>query len=540
MARTGAFARSLIRILAPSPSTDKYFPVESFHLARPSGGPRSRRGLTSPVGLATALAVSLLSPLPAAARPGTPGGAAKPASRQSRLPGSSGAQAAQGPKAPKTVMGPKAQAAATKRAPVARVRQPPRQRHALSRSPRHELPQPKGALGTRAVPAPASAATPPVKAPGALVLDDSGRVVYSRDPDHERPIASISKLAATLVVVERGLNLDGFSTITRGDAQVARGGARSRLLEGMTLSNRDLLHAALLGSDNRAIPALGRAVKLSPGELAAAMTAKARQLGLTHTRFQDPTGLSRGNVSTPRETISLLKAVMAHPVLGPVTRRVEYDARPLRRPPIRYVNTYRPAMREHIQVLGGKTGFNNGARYCLVIAVKIEGRTYYMSLLSNEGKLTRFADVVRVSDWIASGRSKPTQMRTRTAALTPTVDPTAEPVVTPPAGAPAVAPAVERPVASAVERSVVTPANPSLAALAPPPFDAALSQAPADPVSPLYVASEAPVAKEPPGPKAELADLDALSLPAGPMSLPAPVASFSAAITPLLAASASR
>ena len=162
-------------------------------------------------------------------------------------------------------------------------------------------------------------------------------------------------VAATLAVMDRGLELEGLTTITNGDVQVARGGARSRLLEGMTLSNRDLLHAALMGSDNRAIPALGRAVKLTPTQLAEAMSAKARALGLKKTRFRDPTGLSMENVSTPRETIMLLQAVMRNPVLGPITQRVEYDAHPVGKPPIRYVNTYRPAARSNVQVLGGKT-----------------------------------------------------------------------------------------------------------------------------------------------------------------------------------------
>src|SRR6185295_2441856 len=176
--------------------------------------------------------------------------------------------------------------------------------------------------------------------------------------------------------------------------------------ESMTLSNRDLLHAALMGSDNRAIPALGRAAKLAPSQLTAAMNAKAKELGLKHTRFHEPTGLSIENVSTPRETIALLRAVMAHPVLGPITRRVEYDAHPVNRPPIRYVNTYRPAIRNNLQVLGGKTGYNDDARYCLVIATRIDGRTYYMSFLANEGKLTRFGDVARVADWVVSHRPK--------------------------------------------------------------------------------------------------------------------------------------
>ncbi len=247
---------------------------------------------------------------------------------------------------------------------------------------------------------------PNVRALGALVLDESGHEIYARNPDHERPIASISKLAATLAVMDRGLELEGLSTISKADIEVARGGARSRLLEGMTLSNRDLLHAALMGSDNRAIPALGRAVKLSSTQLAAAMTAKAKQLGLKQTRFHDPTGLSIENVSTPRETIVLLQAVMRHPVLGPITQRVQYDAHPVGRPPISYVNTYRPAMRANVQVLGGKTGYNDDARYCLVLAAKIDGHTCFMSFLANEGKLTRFGDVARVADWMVSRKPR--------------------------------------------------------------------------------------------------------------------------------------
>lgn len=250
---------------------------------------------------------------------------------------------------------------------------------------------------------------PNVQARCAVVVDgDSGRELFGRAADHERPIASISKLAATLVVMDKGLDLEGLSTISKTDIDVARGGAKSRLLDGMTVSNRDLLHAALMGSDNRAVPALGRAVKLTPSELTAGMNAKATELGLKHTRFRDPTGLSTDNVSTPRETIIMLRAVMNHPVLGPITHRLEYDAHPVNRPPIKYVNTYKPAVRSNIQVLGGKTGYNDDARYCLVIATMIDGHPYFMSFLGNEGKLTRFGDVARVADWVTSRKPRGT------------------------------------------------------------------------------------------------------------------------------------
>jgi serine-type D-Ala-D-Ala endopeptidase (penicillin-binding protein 7) len=247
---------------------------------------------------------------------------------------------------------------------------------------------------------------PNVQAQAALVVDEGGRAVFAKNADKERPIASISKLAATLVVAEKGVELEGLSTINKSDVEVAKGGARSRLYEGLTLSNRDLLHSALMGSDNRAIPALGRAVKLTPAQLTTAMNAKARALGLKSTRFHEPTGLSTGNVSTPREIITMLRAVMANQILAPITRRAEYDAHPVGKPPIHYNNTNHPAARGNVQVLGGKTGYNDEARYCLVVATKIDGRNYYMAFLGDDGKMTRFGDVARVADWIISHPQK--------------------------------------------------------------------------------------------------------------------------------------
>jgi D-alanyl-D-alanine endopeptidase (penicillin-binding protein 7) len=296
---------------------------------------------------------------------------------------------------------------------------------------------------------------PNVQALGSLVIDETGREIFARNADRERPIASISKLAATLVVAEKGIELDGLSTIEKGDIEVAKGGARSRLLTGMTLSNRDLLHAALMGSDNRAIPALGRAVKLSPSQLTTAMNAKMRDLGLKNTRFHEPTGLSPNNVSTPRETIKLLKAAMANPLLASITERVEYDAHPVGKPPLHYINTDHVAARGHIQVLGGKTGYNDVARYCLVIATRVDGRMYYMAFLGNEGKLTRFGDVARVADWVLAHKPK-----TPTPTLTPPTPGPGTAVATAPASAPVqpIAPAAETATAVALPVGVAAPA----------------------------------------------------------------------------------
>ena len=248
---------------------------------------------------------------------------------------------------------------------------------------------------------------PNVQSLGALVIDlDSGHELFARRADNPRAIASISKLAATLTVMDRSPDLEGLTTIKKVDADVARGGAKSRLLEGMTLSNRDLLHAALLGSDNRAVSALGRAVGLGTSQFTAAMNHKVATLGLRYTRFREPTGLSSDNQSTPRETIALLKAAMAHPVIGPILRRGEYDAHPVTKPAIHYINTHRPAARSNVQVLGGKTGYNDTARYCLVIAARIGEHNYGMALLGTEGDHTRFGDLARVADWIVTHKPR--------------------------------------------------------------------------------------------------------------------------------------
>jgi D-alanyl-D-alanine endopeptidase (penicillin-binding protein 7) len=248
---------------------------------------------------------------------------------------------------------------------------------------------------------------PNVQALGSLVIDlDSGQELFNRKADQPRAIASISKLAAALVIADRGLELDGLTTMKKVDVEVAKGGAPSRLPEGMTLSNRDLLHAALLGSDNRAVSALGRAVGLTAPQFAEAMNKKVAQLGLKHTHFREPTGLSPENVSTPREVIAMLRAAMATPLLGPVLRRVEYDAHPVARGPIRYVNTHRPAHRGNTDVMGGKTGFNDQARYCLVLAARVDGHSYGMAFLGTEGKMTRFGDSARVADWLVVHKPK--------------------------------------------------------------------------------------------------------------------------------------
>jgi D-alanyl-D-alanine endopeptidase (penicillin-binding protein 7) len=259
------------------------------------------------------------------------------------------------------------------------------------------------AHATRPLPALTTDGRPNVQSKSWIVVDyDTGEVLEQRNADEVRPIASLSKLAAALVVVERKPAWTAKTAITDDDQRVARGGARSRLPVGASLTNLDLLHAALISSDNRAVPALGRAVGLTPPQLAQAMTKKARALGLKATRFEEPTGLGTGNVSTAREVVGLLKASLADPLLAEIQRKHEHDATVEggRYRQVHYVNTDRILRGGQFKVLGGKTGYTDEARYCLVIAAEVAGRRVAMAFLGAEGELTRFGDFTRVAEWM--------------------------------------------------------------------------------------------------------------------------------------------
>jgi D-alanyl-D-alanine endopeptidase (penicillin-binding protein 7) len=249
---------------------------------------------------------------------------------------------------------------------------------------------------------------PNIQAESAVVVDlGVGRELLDKHADDVRPIASISKLMAMMVVLERNLDLDAVTEMLPSDRDHAVRGAKSRLPTGLTFTNRDLLHAALIASDNRAVTALGRAVGLDIPAMTAAMNKKARELGLGHTSFGDPTGLDDRNRSTPREVARMLAAALKLPLISEITRKSTYVARSVSKPgyTVEYTNTDVIARGTRYALLGGKTGYTDLAGYCLAIAARVADATgqahdVAMVFLGAHGKLTRFGDFSRTAQWI--------------------------------------------------------------------------------------------------------------------------------------------
>jgi D-alanyl-D-alanine carboxypeptidase len=257
---------------------------------------------------------------------------------------------------------------------------------------------------------------PTVESRSAVVLDAAtGEELFAKDADEVRAIASTTKIFVAMAVRKR-LDLDGWTEISKVDAQYAAGGARTRLDIGQKFRNKDLLRAMLLASDNRAPTALGRAAGLSPDELVAAMNDVARRLRLKRTRFTDPTGL-RGNVSTAREMAIALRAVLADDVLRAIMRQDSADVVSKDRyARIHYGTTNQPLVVGKWDVIGGKTGYTHAAGYCFVTGARFDDREVVMAFLGANGKLTRFADFNRVAAWLDHRRGPATATATATAA----------------------------------------------------------------------------------------------------------------------------
>jgi len=240
---------------------------------------------------------------------------------------------------------------------------------------------------------------PDIRSSSVLVLDATNdSVLYSRKADVSAPIASITKLMTVLVVADAGLPLDEPIQLTAEDRIVGKG-APSRLSLGATLTRGDLIHLALMSSENRAAHALGRNY---PGGLPAfvnAMNAKARTLGMTSTHFVDPAGLSCDNVATAEDLSKLVMAASQNPVIREYSTDRAYSVRVGRRT-LQYRNTDALVSNPGWNIIVQKTGYITEAGRCLVMQAIIQDRPVVIVLLNSVGKNTRVADAVRIRRWM--------------------------------------------------------------------------------------------------------------------------------------------
>jgi len=240
-----------------------------------------------------------------------------------------------------------------------------------------------------------------LKSSVALVIDqNTSEVLFSKNDQAVLPIASLTKLMTGLVVSESRMPMEERVTISQADVDTEKGSS-SRLRVGTELSRGELLHLALMSSENRAAHALGRTF---PGGLVAfvgVMNAKAKLLGMNDTKYVEPTGLSSNNQSSARDLAKLVKIAYGDPVLRELSTSPGHQVA-VGKQTLQYNNTNRLVKNPAWEIGLQKTGYISEAGQCLVMQAKVAGRMVIMVFLDSAGKLSRLGDAERVRRWVES------------------------------------------------------------------------------------------------------------------------------------------
>jgi D-alanyl-D-alanine endopeptidase (penicillin-binding protein 7) len=237
----------------------------------------------------------------------------------------------------------------------------------------------------------------------ALVIDrETDAVVFSKNADAVLPIASITKLMTALVVADAQLPLDETLVVTAEDVAATKlAQARSRLALGTELTRGEMLHLALMSSENRAAHVLGRSYPGGLHAFVSAMNAKAGLLGMADTRYVEPTGLSADNRSSAQDLARLVRAASDHPVIREYSTAQEASVE-LGSKTVQFRNTNGLVRSPDWDILVQKTGYIAAAGRCVVMQAQLAGRHLIMVLLDSAGKYTRIADAERIRKWIVA------------------------------------------------------------------------------------------------------------------------------------------
>ena len=240
-----------------------------------------------------------------------------------------------------------------------------------------------------------------LKSSVALVIDqDTREVLLSKNDSAVLPIASLTKLMTGLVLSEGRLPMEEMIEITQDDVDTEKGSS-SRLRVGTSLSRGELLHLALMSSENRAAHALGRTYPGGLSTFVGLMNAKAKGLGMNDTSYVEPTGLSSRNQSSAHDLARLVSAAYNDPKLRELSTSPGHQVAVGNRT-LSFNNTNRLVKSQNWDIGLQKTGYISEAGQCLVMQVRIAGRKLIMVFLDSAGKLSRIGDAERVRKWVES------------------------------------------------------------------------------------------------------------------------------------------
>lgn len=228
----------------------------------------------------------------------------------------------------------------------------------------------------------------PVQVTQAVLLFDykTNRVVEGENIHVQRPIASITKLMTAYVVLESHANLDEEIKITHLRIENS-----PVLKNGNSTTRRELLYLTLIASDNKAARLLAESHPSGYHEFIALMNSTARSLNMFNTAFADPSGLSIFNVSTAWDLHLLNRAINKYSIFSEtaMSKTSQQQAQTQKGKLYRFMIRNTSALAGEYDLLIGKTGFTNAARWCISTQVRLSGNLFDVIVLGAKDKHTR-------------------------------------------------------------------------------------------------------------------------------------------------------
>jgi D-alanyl-D-alanine endopeptidase (penicillin-binding protein 7) len=242
---------------------------------------------------------------------------------------------------------------------------------------------------------------PDLRAEAAIIYNpETGQVLWEENSQNQRSIASITKVMTAAVFLEDSPELSHEVVVQKADVTRA---SVTYLRAGYKVTTGDLLHLTLIASDNAAARVLARVSPYGSEGFIDRMNAKAQELGLTNTRYADPSGLLADNVSSAYDMARLIAYVSADERISAIMRK-QYHSIDVGRRTIQIHSTNQLVMKGDVDVLGGKTGFIRKAGYCLATLLRLPGGGPQVAVvvLGAKSNAGRFMETRQLFDWLAS------------------------------------------------------------------------------------------------------------------------------------------
>lgn len=254
-----------------------------------------------------------------------------------------------------------------------------------------------------------AAVIPEIKSPSIIIMRQSdGEILYQKNAETVRPLASLTKIVAVKVFLDQGNNRERLNEVVAYRLQDEKynyqycspsESAKIKMKDGDTLTIKDLIYSSLVGSANNAVESLVRLSGLSRSEFIAAMNSQVRLWGATQTSFVEPTGLSPENVSTALDYAMITKAVMADPILVAASTANRYTFKNANDGAEHALkNTNQLVALNKYNFSASKTGYLDEARYCLMTRLKLGNDQLIVVTLGTPDRASSFkemADLLR-------------------------------------------------------------------------------------------------------------------------------------------------